>query len=124
MDNVKQITPSTVARSKFNLLRESLGNPSLLSFMGEIRSTLKSCNTVLDIGCGNASPMRFLRNTHTVGVDGYCPALEEARSHGTHDEYFLGDVTGISELFPTRKFDACIALDVIEHLHKEDGWRM
>jgi SAM-dependent methyltransferase len=124
MDNVKQATPPAAARNRFNLLRESFGNPSLLSFVGEIRSTLAGCKSVLDVGCGNASPMRFLHNSHIVGVDGYAPALEEARSHGTHNEYFLGDVTRIIPLFPARKFDACIALDVIEHLHKEDGWRM
>src|SRR5436190_8169667 len=128
MDNVKQAAPAaqttTVARQKFSHLRESTANPSLLSFVNEIRSALANCETVLDVGCGNASPMRFLSSSYLVGVDGYAPALDEARCGGTHNEFLLGNVTRITELFPSRKFDACIALDVIEHLQKEDGWRM
>lgn len=79
---------------------------------------------MLDVGCGNGSPLRFLSGVRLVGVDGYAPALEEARKNGTHDEFVLGDVKRISELFPAKSFDACVALDVIEHLPKEDGWRM
>jgi hypothetical protein len=52
------------------------------------------------------------------------PALDEARARGTHDEYHLADVKKVAEEFPNRRFDACVALDVIEHLEKEDGWRM
>lgn len=68
--------------------------------------------------------MRFLDEAYLVGVDGYPPALKEARGFGTHNEYVLGDVKAIAGLFPTRRFHACVALDVIEHLEKEDGWRM
>jgi hypothetical protein len=59
-----------------------------------------------------------------AGVDGYAPALQQARSNQTHDEFFLGDVKRLSDIFPSRRFDACVALDVIEHLPKEDGWKM
>jgi len=90
----------------------------------ELRTELAGCETVLDVGCGNISPMRFLAGSRLTGVDGYAPALEEARRHGTHDEYLLGDVKRLNELLPARRFDACVALDVIEHLTKEDGWRM
>jgi hypothetical protein len=57
-------------------------------------------------------------------VDGYAPALEDARKAGTHNEYVLGNVKTVAELFPNRRFDACVALDVIEHLVKADGFRM
>ena len=115
---------ASAARNHFSLLGEGLSNPSLPIFVKEIRFALAGCQTVLDVGCGNCSPMRFLEHTHLVGVDGYAPALDEARRHGTHNEFVLGDVKRIADLFPNRRFDACIALDVIEHLQKEDGWRM
>ena len=99
-------------------------NPSLLMLVDELRSTLKGCRTVLDIGCGNASPLRFVPKIHQTGLDGYPPALAEARQMRTHDEFVSGNVLQIGELFPDRSFDACVALDVIEHLQKEDGWRM
>jgi hypothetical protein len=50
--------------------------------------------------------------------------LEDAREAGTHNEYVLGDVKRIGELFPNRRFDACVALDVIEHLEKGEAFRM
>src|SRR5262245_10496722 len=107
-------------RRRFSLLRESLTNPSLAILIRELEGALRGCETVLDVGCGNLSPMRFIRGPRLAGVDGYAPALQQARSNQTHDEFFLGDVKRLSDLFPSRRFDACVALDVIEHLPKED----
>jgi hypothetical protein len=90
----------------------------------ELQAELSGCETVLDVGCGNLSPMRFLTGPRLTGLDGYAPALEEARRNGTHDQYLLSDVRRIDELLSGHRFDACVALDVIEHLSKEDGWRM
>jgi 2-polyprenyl-3-methyl-5-hydroxy-6-metoxy-1,4-benzoquinol methylase len=59
-----------------------------------------------------------------VGLDGYAPALEEARQARTHDSYQLGDVRKVAEILAGRRFDACVSLDVIEHLPKADGWQM
>jgi SAM-dependent methyltransferase len=113
-----------MTRSHHRLLGAAATNPSLLALMHEIRRSLKGCETVLDVGCGELSPLRFVHGVQLVGVDGYAPAVERARQRGTHDEYVLGDVKGLGTLFPVRRFDACVALDVIEHLPKEDGWRM
>lgn len=101
-----------------------LKNPNILALIQQLRSVLRGCQTVLDVGCGNGSPMRYVAGPHLVGVDGYPPAIEEARAAKTHDEFIVGDVKQISKQFPGRRFDACVALDVIEHLQKEDGWRM
>src|SRR5512133_1700927 len=103
---------------------EAGGNPSLVPFVGQLRKALQGCDSALDIGCGGTSPMRFVRGLRVTGVDGYPPALEEARKNGTHDEYIPGNVTRLAEAFPNRKFDACVALDLIEHLQKEDGHRL
>jgi hypothetical protein len=113
-----------VSRNHFSPWRPALSNPALLILIGEMRRTLRGCHTVLDVGCGDNSPLRFLTGPVLVGVDGYQPALEEARRRGTHDEYSMGDVKKICDLFPLKKFDACVALDVIEHLPKEEGWQM
>ena len=90
----------------------------------KLQTLLRDCRTVLDLGCGCNSPARFLRHCQLAGLDGFRPDLDTARARGTHDEYFFGDVREAMTLFPDRKFDACIALDVVEHLAKEDGWRM
>jgi len=68
--------------------------------------------------------MRFLSSGYLTGVDGYAPALEQARVLGTHDEYVTGDVRTILQLFAEKRFDGCVALDVIEHLPKPDGLRL
>jgi SAM-dependent methyltransferase len=112
------------SRKPVNPWTQCATNPSLLMLMREVQSALSGCETVLDIGCGNCSPLRFLSGPKLVGVDGYAPALEEAKLNQTHDEYVLGDVKAIGQVFQAKQFDACIALDVIEHLEKEDGWRM
>jgi hypothetical protein len=105
--------------------REALGKFSVVALLKELRSELATCKTVLDIGCGESSPMRFLpARLHLAGVDGYAPAMEQARKLRTHDEYFVSDVRKIGESFKERQFDACVALDVIEHLTKEDGFRL
>jgi hypothetical protein len=36
----------------------------------------------------------------------------------------LGDVCNLAEYFKPRQFDACVALDVIEHLTKADGLKL
>jgi SAM-dependent methyltransferase len=113
-----------LSRHAFSLWPEGIANPALPALIGKLRKTLRTCETILDVGCGKTSPLRFVSRVRLVGVDGFAPAIEEARAVGTHDEYVVGDVKRITELFPDRHFDACVALDVIEHLPKEDGWRL
>jgi len=113
-----------MSRNSFNLWRETLPNAALLAFVLELRRQLRDCRTVLDLGCGNCSPLRLVRGPHLVGVDGYAPSLEQARARGTHDEYHLADVRRAAEVLGDRRFEACVALDVIEHLPKVDGWRL
>lgn len=68
--------------------------------------------------------MRYVPGFRLTGIDGHQPSLEQARSNRTHDEYVLGNVIRLGDSFPGRHFDACVGLDVIEHLPKEEGWRM
>lgn len=113
-----------MSRKHYSLWHEARSTPSLALLVRELRRALKGCNSVLDVGCGSRSPLRLVRASHTTGIDGYQPALDEARSGGTHDDFAFGDVKDIGKVFVDRRFDACIALDVIEHLTKEDGWKM
>ncbi len=124
MEGAGQSQADLGPRRAFSLLQEAARNPSLLMLISELRRGLHGCRTVLDVGCGKASPLRFVPGMRLVGVDGYAPDLEEARRNRTHDEFVLGDVRQLRQLFPEKQFDACVALDVIEHLPKEDGWRM
>ncbi len=113
-----------MSRRVFSLSPEGIRNPALPALVGRLRATLRNCESVLDVGCGRASPVRFIRHARVVGLDGFAPAIQEAQKLGTHDEYLVGDVRKLGQLFPSKSFDASVSLDVIEHLPKEDGWRL
>jgi 2-polyprenyl-3-methyl-5-hydroxy-6-metoxy-1,4-benzoquinol methylase len=114
-------------RSAFHLIlllaRQGF-DPAQILFRLILRKHLKDCDTVLDVGCGKFMNLRWLGVNNTVGIDGYEPDLNEALRRGTHDKLVLGNVCNLDEHFKPNQFDAVIALDVIEHLTKDDGSRM
>ena len=89
-----------------------------------LRRALSGCQSVLDVGCGPSPTLRQLGVSHPVGIDGYKPSVDQAKKLNTHDEMVLGDVRELERYFRPKQFDACVALDVIEHLTKNDGLRM
>ena len=59
----------------------------------EVEKHLKGCQSILDVGCGNNSPISFLEEKYTtVGVDAYKPAIEDSKKRKIHDAYILGDI--------------------------------
>lgn len=90
------------------------------------REVLPACRTLLDVGCGAASPIRRFshRLTDSVGVDCFEPALDLSRQAGIHARYVCMDVLDIARHFAPASFDCVIASDVIEHLEKADGVRL
>ncbi len=76
---------------------------------------------VLDVGCGKNSPLGKLKHlpARIVGIDAF-PAVATQ----IHDEYIVGSALSIEKRFPPQSFDCVVALDVIEHLTKADGYRL
>jgi len=85
-----------------------------------------SCSTLLDIGCGQESPVRRFsaRLGRSTGIDLFGPYLERSRDAGIHTEYHQVNALEIESRFGPRSFDCVLALDLIEHLEKEDGLRL
>ena len=110
--------------SLFFLLLKQGFDPGAIVTRLALRDALKDCDNVLDVGCGYSMNMRWLGVKHPVGVEGHQPSCEKARQANTHDELVNGDVRTLDRYFQPGQFDACIALDVIEHLPKEDGYRL
>jgi SAM-dependent methyltransferase len=106
------------------LLRLTFPRILEFSYLNTLRRKLAGCRSCLDIGCGGGSPTRHLRFQHSVGVDGYLPLLEEARRNRTHTEFVFARAQEIGELFIPGQFDCCVALDLIEHLTKDDGLKL
>jgi len=107
----------------FLLLKQGF-DPSAIATRLALRRALEDCDNILDVGCGCSMNMRWLGVKHPVGIEGYQPSCEKARQQNTHDELLNGDVRTLDQYFQPGQFDACIALDVIEHLPKEDGIKL
>jgi len=88
-----------------------------------IKTQLDDCETVLDIGCGPQSPIRFCKRfVKSVGVEAYLPYLKAAQEKGHHTEYIYKDIKHLN--FGENEFDAIMLIDVIEHMHYEDSLQL
>jgi SAM-dependent methyltransferase len=86
-----------------------------------LRELLKGCESVLDLGCGESSPLAAIRHVRKIGVDGWAKSLDAARSIGSHDEFICGDIFAVLNSLESSSVDAVVALDVIEHFEKPRG---
>lgn len=114
-----QVLKSLLHASPPGLSRHLLQRfPALLE-----REVVGHCETLLDVGCGRESPVGAFSPglTRVVGVDRHAPYLEESRAAGIHHDYCQSDVLEIGQRFEPGSFDCVVALDLIEHLPKEDG---
>lgn len=86
----------------------------------------KSAHSILDIGCGQGFPMKMIkvrmRVKKSVGVDLFKPYIEIGKKFKIHDKYIISDVRKIK--FKDKSFDVILALQVLEHLKKEDAWKV
>lgn len=58
-----------------------------------------------------------------IGIDKHLPAALAARASGSYLHVYHDDLNRISR-FPADEFDACVCLDVIEHLPKASGYSL
>lgn len=102
------------------ILKATFPNLGLFTFVSELEKNFRGCKSILDVGCGDNSPIGYLKlnKKFTVGLDGYPPAIAESKKRRLHDSYQICD---IRDLDASKLFDAVIALDVIEHLNKKEG---
>lgn len=84
-----------------------------------LRKECDGFSSVLDLGCGYNSPVRWVDIPNKIGVDIYDNYLNESQAKKIHDEYKKGDLLKIE--FERSSFDIVLCSDVIEHLKKEDG---
>lgn len=90
---------------------------------GAMKAGLRECRSVLDLGCGTDSMVRhFTAGRWVVGFDRYMPSLLANREKTAYAAQVNGDILALP--FKDRSVDAVVSLDVIEHLDREDGFRM
>lgn len=84
---------------------------------------LKPVDSILDVACGLSLKSKYFDAKIRVGVDIY----PEYFKHIESDVPFVvvkGDVTKLEEMFLPKSFDIVIALDIVEHLEKEESLKL
>ncbi|RLF37411.1 MAG: SAM-dependent methyltransferase [Thermoplasmata archaeon] len=92
------------------------------SFLKRLRDEIDGCSSILDVGCGENSPLRWIKNKpYCVGVDAHKDAIKKSKKKKIHNKYIQLDLLKLD--FASKSFDCVVALDVLEHFEKEDGYR-
>jgi SAM-dependent methyltransferase len=87
-----------------------------------LRKEIGAKDTVLDLGCGYDSPLKNCSFLFATGVELFPPYFEESRTKAIHNEYINADIRKID--FAAKSFDVVLAAEVLEHLSKEEGYRL
>lgn len=99
----------------FNRLLGWLFHPLIYCLKREIDGS----KSVLDLGCGSDSPIKYCQVGESLGVDTYRPAIEESRERKIHDRYLVADISNLH--FPPKSFDLVLMIEILEHLPKKSG---
>lgn len=116
-------------------IAKRLFNKSFERFFGHLnnqyiklleREIVGDCETLLDIGCGSNSPVHKFTSKiqYTIGIDCYEPALKKSQESRIHDEYKIMNALEIGSYFKAKSIDCVLASDLIEHLIKDDGFKL
>jgi SAM-dependent methyltransferase len=86
-----------------------------------------TCKSVLDVGCGKNSNLRFVPKTNinlSVGVDLFKKDLKTAQKSRIHDKYINANILEIDKHISPKSFDCVMAMDVVEHLEKDKAIKL
>jgi len=102
-------------------LYKSLYIPYVPNYYNFLFKSIRDCESVLDLGCGDNSPLQYnsCGNPFSLGMDIFSPNLIESKAKIIHDYYTLADVENLC--FKPKSFDCVMALDLIEHLDRDKG---
>jgi len=97
---------------------------AMITYTRTLEKHLRGCENILDVGCADHSPLRFIDAKHKIGVDADARLLAKMKEAPLHDEYHEMYVKDLTKKFKKKSMDACIALDLIEHLDRNEGYRL
>ena len=94
-------------------------------FFWVLEKNLSGYKAVLDVGCGDNSALgNIKRNFKSEGIDAYKKSILISKKKRLHDKYKIGDIEKLSTYYKKNSFDACVAIDVIEHFKKKDAIKL
>lgn len=85
--------------------------------------TLPRVSTILDVACGLSLRSKFIPADVRVGVDIYDEYFKHIEAEVPY-AVVKHDVRNLSDIFMPKSFDLVIALDIVEHLEKEEALEM
>lgn len=98
---------------------------AIRSLVHELQRAIGRCTRILEIGCGPDSALQYIAGERRIeGLDIHEPWLQKAKERGILANYHLANAMDIDQLFQPGEFDAVVALDLIEHLEKPDGYQL
>lgn len=91
--------------------------------LNTLEKEFENCKRVLEVGSGIHSPMgKISRNFYLEGID--MLPINKNKKMWLHDNYKKGNIKNLRKYYKKNSFDGVVALDVIEHLTKEDGLKL
>ncbi len=125
MRSIKQNIMKKVLKILDVKLFKGLHDP-IPQYLRIIENEVKDCESLLDVGCGGFSPLKDINKKikKSVGVDGFKPSIDAAIQRKTHSENKVINVLELTKHFKDKSFDVIVALDLIEHLTKEEGHKL
>ncbi len=96
------------------------------SYLWLYRSSLGNPRTILDLGCGDGSFMKFIskgKDGQITGIDIFKDVVIKARASGAYDLVIQGDVIKESRklIKQKKRFDTVFSCQLIEHMNQKDG---
>ena len=92
----------------------------------EVTKHIKQTNVVLDIGCG-IKPQEFIKAKIHICCEPHAEYIEYIQSQNLNHEriyVIINSTWDIIKNFPSKSIDTIIFMDVIEHLHKKEGYKL
>lgn len=88
-----------------------------------LQNELADCASVLDLGCGDDSPIKNCKNIkYSIGVEIHKPYIKTSKNRKIHTSYINALVEDVD--FKPKSFDAVVMLEVLEHLPEKTGKKL